>query len=134
LAGVESYSGGTEVTAFNPRAVAALARAGFQIEDPGGENPHYRVRYAPEAPALACFSKVYDDPANPEADFAAVMTCAQAEAACPFIPGATRIALPYQDPKEADGTPAEGARYDERVRQIGGELIYAMARMRERIA
>lgn len=29
---VEAYSGGTEATAFNPRAVAALERVGFEIE------------------------------------------------------------------------------------------------------
>jgi arsenate reductase len=128
---VRTYSGGTEVTAFNPRAVAALERAGFRVEDPGGENPHYLVRFSPVVPPLACWSKTYDDPANPKTDFAAVMTCAQADADCPFIPGAdARISLPYDDPKEADGTPHEVERYDERLRQIGRELFYVMGRGR----
>jgi arsenate reductase (thioredoxin) len=128
LGDVRCYSGGTEATAFNPRAVAAMKRAGFQIESPGGSNPHYRVHFAPGAPAVECFSKVYDDPANPRSDFAAVMTCSEADANCPFIPGATRIALTYEDPKAADDTPDEAARYDERVRQIGRELLYTMQR------
>ena len=55
------------------------------------------------------------------------MTCSQADAGCPFIPGAsTRISLPYDDPKEADGTPQEAERYDERLRQIGRELFFVM--------
>jgi hypothetical protein len=33
VSGVETYSGGTEATAFNPRAVAAMGRAGFRIDD-----------------------------------------------------------------------------------------------------
>ena len=124
---VRTYSGGTEVTAFNPYAVAALERAGFRIEVSDGENPHYRIDFSPAAPPLECWSKTYDDPANPERDFAAVMTCSQADAGCPFIPGAsTRISLPYDDPKEADGTPQEAERYDERLRQIGRELFFVM--------
>lgn len=127
---VHCFSGGTEATAFNPRAVAALQRAGFQVENPGGDNPHYRVCFSAEAPALECFSKVFDDPFNPESDFAAVMTCSQADENCPYIPGASRISVTYEDPKVADDTPEETARYDERVRQIGREMFYAMAGVR----
>lgn len=127
LQGVTTYSGGTEATAFNPRAVAAMERAGFQIENPGGNNPRYRVSFSPDVPALSCFSKTYDDPVNPQREFAAIMTCSEADENCPFIPGAEfRLPLTYDDPKEADDTPAETARYDERVRQIGREVLYAM--------
>ncbi|MCP9234848.1 protein-tyrosine-phosphatase [Lewinella sp. JB7] len=123
---VQTFSGGTEATAFNPRAVAALQRAGFAIDDPGGDNPRYVVRFSPDAPPLTCWSKVFDDPANPAKDFAAIMTCSHADENCPFIPGAQlRLPLTYDDPKEADGTPQEADRYDERVRQIGRELFFA---------
>ncbi len=126
--GVTTYSGGTEATAFNPRAVAAMERAGFVIENPGGNNPRYRVHLANGDAGLICFSKKYDDIANPQKDFAAIMTCSQADAECPFIPGAKfRLSLPYNDPKEADGTPEETARYDERCRQIGREMMYAFS-------
>ena len=125
LDGIETYSGGTEATAFNPRAVAALERAGFQIEDPGGENPRYSVRYQEDGAFLICFSKVFDDPVNPSRDFVAVMTCSDADENCPFIPGVNRrFSLTYEDPKVADGTPEETSRYDERVRQIGREILY----------
>jgi arsenate reductase len=128
--GVNTYSGGTEATAFNPRAVAALRRAGFHIEDPGGDNPRYQVTYAPDGPEMICFSKEYDHPHNPQKQFAAIMTCAEADENCPFIPGAGfRLSIPYDDPKEADGTPDEQVRYDERCRQIGREMFYALSRV-----
>lgn len=126
IKGVQCFSGGTEATAFNPRAVAAMLRVGFKIENPGGDNPHYRVSFSADAPELECFSKVYDDPFNPKTNFAAVMTCSHADENCPFIPGATRISITYEDPKVADDTPEETTRYDERVRQIGCEMFFAM--------
>lgn len=127
LDNISTYSGGTEATAFNPRAVAAMERAGFQIENPGGDNPHYLVSFSPDVPAMECFSKTFDDPANPQKGFAAIMTCSDADENCPFIPGVElRLPLTYDDPKEADDTPEETARYDERVRQIGREIFYAI--------
>lgn len=127
---VKTYSGGTEATAFDPRAVAALERAGLQIRR-GAEpsNPVYVVRAGePDGtlPAMACFSKRYDAPDNPRQRFVAVMTCAQADADCPVVHGADlRIALPYDDPKAADGTDAEAKTYDERCAQIARELLFA---------
>lgn len=123
---LKTYSGGTEATAFNPRAVAAMERAGFHIENPEGINPAYQVSFSAKHPALVCFSKVFDDPVNPSSNFAAIMTCSDADENCPFIPGTEfRLALTYQDPKIADDSPEETARYDERVRQIGTEMFYA---------
>lgn len=127
LNSISTYSGGTEATAFNPRAVSAMERAGFQMEDPGGDNPHYQVYFSEEASPVECFSKTFDDPFNPEKGFAAIMTCSDADENCPFIPGVElRLPLTYDDPKEADDTPQETSRYDERVRQIGREIFYAM--------
>ncbi|MFK8057402.1 MAG: protein-tyrosine-phosphatase [Saprospiraceae bacterium] len=128
LTDIETFSGGTEATAFNPRAVAALERIGFQIKNPGGENPHYLIQFSGDRPALVCFSKTYDDSANPTKDFAAVMTCSDADENCPFIPGVNlRLPLTYEDPKLADDTPEEENRYNERSRQIGREIFYAFS-------
>lgn len=129
--GVETYSGGTEATAFNPRAVAALRRAGFDIPEPvPAANPRYQVRYRADRPALECFSKVYDQPPNPRSEYCAVMTCTQADQACPIVAGAAwRIALPYDDPKAFDGKPEESAQYDARCRQIAREMLYAFAQV-----
>lgn len=130
VAGVQPYSGGTEVTAFNPRAVAAMERAGFRIEDPGGENPRYQVWYRDDADPIECFSKVYDDPFNPRQGFAAVMTCASADEACPVVLGAeARVSIPYEDPKTSDGTPEETQTYDARCRQIATEMLYVFSRL-----
>jgi arsenate reductase len=71
------------------------------------------------------------DTIPPDRDFAALMTCSEADAGCPFIPGAAfRLPLTYADPKEADGTDHEVERYDERVREIGGEVFYLAASVR----
>ena len=39
LTGIETFSGGTEATAFNPNAVQAMRNAGFQIDSDGVINP-----------------------------------------------------------------------------------------------
>lgn len=129
---IQTFSGGTEATAFNPRAVAAMKRAGFQIEAGEGDNPIYSIVFAEDANPLQCFSKVYDHETNPKSKFAAIMTCSDADENCPFIPGVDlRLALTYEDPKLADDTPEETARYDERVRQIGREILYAFSLVNE---
>jgi arsenate reductase len=102
---VDAFSGGLEVTAFNPRATAALERAAFQLANPGGDNPHVKVTYATNRRPLEAFSKKYGDPFNPKENFAAVMTCSHADAECPLVLGASvRVAIPYEDPKSSDGT------------------------------
>lgn len=132
VANIECYSGGTEATAFNPRAVAALQRAGIHIEsmDTTSINPKYKV-YIPAGNTLICYSKKYSDVSNPSAGFAAVMTCSKADAECPFVPGAAfRVAIPYEDPKVADNTPEETDRYDERCKQIGTEMMYVFSNIK----
>lgn len=129
---IYTYSGGTEATAFNPRAVAAMQEAGFDIAiEKSGENPVYRAVYAPGIAGLDVFSKVYDHEANPDRGFAALMTCSHADQNCPFIPGAeSRIAIPYDDPKDFDGTPQEKDAYRERSRQIAREMFYTFSLLR----
>ena len=126
------FSGGTEATAFNPRAVKALQEAGFNIiKTKEGDNPVYEVRFASEATPIIAFSKKYDDPFNHNKDFAAIMTCSDADENCPLVLGASaRIALTYDDPKEFDGTPQEEAKYKERVLQIGREILYAFSHVK----
>ncbi len=131
--GIQCFSGGTEATAFNPRAVTALSKAGFRIERDGpGSNPVYRVTYAEGTDPVKAFSKKFSDPYNPQEDFAAVMTCSDADEACPFVPGAsTRFSIPYEDPGIADGTPEEEAIYDKRCQQIATEMFYLFDRIKE---
>jgi arsenate reductase (thioredoxin) len=128
---VRAFSGGTQATAFNARAVDALKRAGFDIVVGKGEhNPVYEVKYAYDAPSLTVFSKKYDDILNPKNGFAAIMTCSHADETCPVITGASeRIALTYDDPKDFDGTPLEAEKYSERVQEIGREILYAFSKV-----
>ncbi len=123
---LESYSGGVEVTACNQRTVEALERAGFSVSgDRNLPNPHYQIAFGDGLPSIKAFSKLYDDPVNPKSDFAAVMTCSDADENCPFIPGTkARIALNYKDPKAFDDTDLEGSAYDERCLQIATEMFY----------
>lgn len=129
VANVESYSGGTEATAFNSRAVAALRRAGFEIPELlEVGNPKYEVKWHSSATPMVCFSKKYDQTPNPTSGFAAVMVCTQADKACPLVAGAdVRISIPFEDPKAFDNTPDEQRMYDERTAQIARELLYVFS-------
>ncbi|MCA8990701.1 MAG: protein-tyrosine-phosphatase [Planctomycetaceae bacterium] len=126
---VETFSGGTEATAFNPRAIASLQRAGFTIEVPEeSDNPRYSVQYSTGAEPLVCFSKVYNSEPNPTSNYCAVMTCSDADEKCPIVQGAAkRLAVKYDDPKAFDGTPLESSKYDERCAQIAREMLFAFS-------
>ena len=123
---VKCYSGGTESTAFNPRAVKAILKAGYEVEkQDDSDNPVYIIEFAEEASAIQAFSKKFDDSENPQDNFAAVMTCSDADENCPYVPGAgQRFAIPYDDPKEFDDTPLEEEKYDERLKQISTEMFF----------
>lgn len=130
LENIETFSGGTEATAFNPRAVAAIERAGFKVERTEDKNPYYEVYFNDDKEPLICFSKTFDDSYNPQEEFAAIMTCSDADENCPVIPRADkRFSIPYVDPKESDGTPRETQTYDERCEQIATEMYYLMSKI-----
>lgn len=128
---ITTYSGGTETTAFNPRAVDAMTRAGCEIEKTTEDrNSIYHVRLGTGMSAITCFSKVYDQAPNPSEGFGVVMVCDDADEKCPHVAGATaRFAIPYVDPKVSDGTPQERETYDERSAQIAREMMYVMSRV-----
>jgi arsenate reductase (thioredoxin) len=130
LVGVETFSGGTEATAFNPRAIAAMQRCGLKIvaEDSTATNPRYRVYSSDSSTPQLCFSKAYGDPPNPSKGYCAVMTCSQADEACPLAMGCDlRIPIRYEDPQVADDSEFEARRYDERSAQICSEMLYMMS-------
>lgn len=136
LSGIQTFSGGTEATACNPRTVEAMRRAGFEVTEAdtthGTTNPTYHVSTG--LSSMFCFSKKYGDEANPKEGFAAVMTCSSADRSCPLVYGAeARFSTPYVDPKVSDGTLEEAATYDARLDQIGTEMLYLMGRVAERV-
>jgi protein-tyrosine-phosphatase len=126
---VIAYSGGTEATAFNPRAVKAMEEAGFKISKKSEDiNPLYEVRFADDASPIEAYSKKYDADENPKTGFVAIMTCSHADENCPLVLGsALRISTPYDDPKDFDGTSQEVEKYKERVHEIGREVLYAFS-------
>jgi len=126
---VFTFSGGTEATAFNPRAVAALERAGFEVMKISEKsNPVYEIKYGRDIEPLKVWSKRYEDSPNPGENFIAVMTCTAAEEACPIVYGAShRLSLTYEDPKHYDNSSHEKEKYDDRCRQIATEMLYCFS-------
>ncbi|HYF67580.1 MAG TPA: protein-tyrosine-phosphatase, partial [Ohtaekwangia sp.] len=80
IANLISYSGGTEATSFNPRAVRAMNDIGFRVDkSTEGENPIYVVSFSEDVVPVFTFSKKYDAESNPKEGFIAVMTCEDAD-------------------------------------------------------
>jgi hypothetical protein len=128
--GIQTFSAGTEVTAFHPNAIKALRSIGMEIQiTDKSSNPHYFVSWNPTH-SLDAYSKLIEDEGNPKEHFAAIMTCTHAEQNCPFVVGADfRIGLPYDDPKAFDGTAQESEMYLVRVHQIAREIFYVFSRL-----
>lgn len=123
---INCFSGGTVATAFNPRAVKAIKEYGFKVDKlDESENPIYLVQFSENVNPLKCFSKVYSDSFNPQNNFAAIMTCSDADENCPIVFGAEkRFPIRYNDPKEFDNTDLEEIKYKERFEQIGIEMLF----------
>ncbi len=126
---IQTYSGGTEATAFDFRVVKAFRRVGVRIAttDLTASNPVYQVSWNNQMKPYKAFSKAYQSAPNPTKDFAAVMVCTEADAGCPVVSGCDfRLALPYADPKMFDDTDREEDAYNERVHQIGREILFVL--------
>jgi arsenate reductase len=127
------YSGGTEATALFPMAAKTLEQSGFQVTALSeGKNPIYSIKYSENEHPIIGFSKTYDDSFNPQSAFAAILTCSQADGACPFIAGAEkRIPITFEDPKAFDNTPQQEEKYKERSIQIATELFYIFSQIKK---
>lgn len=129
---LESFSGGVEVTEFNPRAIDSIIRFGFHVSKKGEVNPFYEVKWEEGSYGLKMYSKLYDSDENPSSGFAAIMTCSHADENCPIVIGSEkRFAIRYDDPKEYDGTPLQSAMYDSRSFQIATEMFYVFSKNKE---
>ncbi len=126
IKGIHNYSGGTEATAFNIRMVDALRRAGFDLASNNkGNNPNYQLIDDGKSIGVPYFSKTFDTNLNPQTEYMAIMVCNNADENCPVVHGMRyRKSLPYIDPKAADNTPNEATVYDEKVIEIGREMLY----------
>ena len=126
------YSGGTEATALFPMAAKTLEQSGFKIKTIAeGNNPIYAIKYAENEHPIIGFSKTYDADFNPQSEFAAILTCSQADGSCPFIAGAEkRIPITFEDPKAFDNTPQQEEKYLERSLQIATEMCYVFSQIK----
>ena len=129
---VNCYSGGTEETALFPKVAETLSEQGFSINIISeGKNPVYAIKFSGNSNPMIGFSKKYNHPFNPESDFAAIMTCSQADGDCPYIPGAEkRIPVTFEDPKMSDNTPQQTEIYYNRSLQIGAEMFYVFSQIK----
>ena len=125
------YSGGTESTALFPMVAETLKNTGFEVfKISETENPIYSIKYSENEHPVIGFSKKLDDDFNPTSQFAAIMTCSQADGGCPFILGAEkRIPITFEDPKAFDNTPQQAEKYEERSIQIATELFYVFSQI-----
>ncbi|MBW3523398.1 protein-tyrosine-phosphatase [Chryseobacterium sp. NKUCC03_KSP] len=125
---INTFSAGTEATAFNQNAINALRSAGFDVEKlDETTNPKYEVVFG-ENKSSFCFSKVIDDGTLPKENFVAVMTCGDADENCPFIPGCDlRIGTTYFDPRSYDNSILQEEKYTERSNQIAMECLYVFS-------
>ena len=126
------YSGGTEATAMFPKVAETLTNQGFQIEKLSNENnPVYAVKFSQNQQPIICFSKTYEDEFNPNSNFAAIMTCNNADEGCPMVFGAeARFPVKYNDPKAFDGTELMNAKYAERSLEIASEMYYVFSQIK----
>ena len=128
---VYSYSGGTEATAMFPKIAETLTSQGLQIKKATEtDNPIYYINLGDNIQPVIGFSKVFEDDFNPKSDFAAIMTCSQADEGCPFVFGCSkRIPITYEDPKAFDGTDLQDEKYLERSVQIATEMKYVFLKV-----
>lgn len=128
---VHCYSGGTEKTALFLKVAETLENQGFQIlKIADNINPIYAIKFAENSLPIVGFSKKYDNPFNPVSNFAAIMTCSQADEGCPFIAGAEkRIPITYDDPKISDDTTEQTEVYQQRSIEIATEMMYVFSQI-----
>jgi arsenate reductase len=126
------YSGGTEATALFPKVAETLTNQGFEIQKISQEqNSVYAVKFDENQHPIICFSKTYFDAFNPKSNFAAIMTCSNADEGCPMVFGAeARFPIKYDDPKTFDGTEQMNEKYAERSLQIASELYFVFSQIK----
>ena len=120
----EVYSGGTVETEVNKSVINNIRDYGFNISFKELNNPIYSIKFKDQNLGKY-FSKLYDDFENPRNEFAAIMTCSDADNNCPLIDGAEiKFSLQYEDPKKYDRTKIEKTEYKKTSEKIASEMNY----------
>jgi len=132
LENIESFSGGTAVTAFYRNTVKTLQHVGFDFKllNFSHQNPKYQITYNNCKKPIEGFSKLYNDDSI-KAPFIAITTCGNADENCPFIAEALhRFHLPFNDPKAFDNTPEQAEQYLVANKQIAGEIHFIFKKIK----
>lgn len=129
---VYCYSGGTETTAIFPKVVETLKNHGFTFQKLSeSENPIFAIKYSENEAPIICFSKKYNDGFNPSNNFGAIMTCSNADEACPLVIGAeARFQVKYNDPKVFDNSDLQNNKYIESSLDIAKEMFYVFSNVK----
>ena len=125
---INSFSGGTEVTAFFRNTVKTLQSVGFSfhLANFSHQNPKYVISFEGTSKSILGFSKRYDNVENKN-PYIAITTCNNADTNCPFIPEAIyRFHLPFVDPKSSDGTELQEESYLKTNQQIAAEVYFIL--------
>ena len=120
----EVFSGGTLETEVNKAVINNIKNYGFNISFEESNNPIYSIKFKNQNLGNY-FSKLYHDFKNPKSEFAAIMTCSDAENNCPLVKGAeAKFSLQYEDPKKYDNTKIEKTGYNKTSEKIASEMNY----------
>ena len=120
----EAYSGGTVETEVYKSVLNNIRDYGFNVSFTECNNPIYVIKFK-NINLGNYFSKFYYDFENPKNEFAAIMTCSDADINCPFVGGSEiRFSLPYEDPKKYDNLKSEKNDYKNTSEKIASEMNY----------
>ena len=120
----EIFSGGIIETEVSKSAINAIRDYGFNISFKDCDNPIYSINFGNQKLG-DYFSKLYNDSENPKNEFAAIMTCSDAEKNCPLVEGSEiKFSLPYEDPKKYDMSKIEKTEYEKTSEKIASEMNY----------
>lgn len=120
----EVYSGGTVETEVHKSVLNNISDYGFNISFKECNNPIYSIKFKNQNLGNY-FSKFYYNFENPKNEFAAIMTCSDAENNCPVVEGSEiKFSLPYEDPKKYDKSKNEKNEYKKTSETIASEMNY----------
>ena len=126
LNNIYTFSGGTEVSKVYSGVINTFIKNGFKVTNNKNQyNPTYSIYYGKQNSNIKVKSKLYNSSLNPTSNLIAIMNCSSAEKSCPFILGASaRIYLPFDDPKESDGSQIEVENYRNTNLEIASSMKY----------
>ena len=126
----EVYSGGTVETEVHKSVLNNISDYGFNISFKESNNPIYSIKFKNQNLGNY-FSKFYYNFENPKNEFAAIMTCADAENNCPLVEGSEiKFSLPYEDPKKYDKSKNEKNEYKKTSETIASEMNYLFKKIK----